>query len=271
MPELPEVETTLRGIRPWLVGRRIEAVVVRSHKLRWPIPLRLSSLLPGQRIESIERRAKYLLLHVETGTLIMHLGMSGSMRIARLTDPPGPYDHFEILLPEKRCLRFRDPRRFGAVLWTTRPPAEHPLLASLGPEPLGPEFAGDYLYGISRGRRVAIKSLLMNSRIVVGVGNIYASESLFVSGIHPQRAAGRISQRRYAGLADAVRQVLTHAIRAGGTTLRDFHAADGRRGHFRISLQVYARAGQPCRQCGSPIRLTRTGQRATYYCPRCQH
>jgi formamidopyrimidine-DNA glycosylase len=271
MPELPEVETTLRGIRPWLTGKRIQAVVVRSRKLRWPIPRKLSTLLPGQRIESLERRAKYQLLHVETGTVIMHLGMSGSMRIARPTDPPGRHDHFELVLPGRRCLRFRDPRRFGCILWTAGPPEEHSLLERLGPEPLGPQFTGGYLHAVSRGRRVAVKSLLMNSRIVVGVGNIYASESLYASGIHPHRAAGRISRRRYEELAKAVRDVLTRAIRAGGTTLRDFRSADGSSGHFRLSLCVYDRADQPCGRCGSPIRRTITGQRATYYCPRCQH
>jgi formamidopyrimidine-DNA glycosylase len=271
MPELPEVETTLRGIRPWLTGKRIKAVVVRSRKLRWPIPRKLSTLLPGQRIESLERRAKYLLLHVETGTVIMHLGMSGSMRIARPTDPPGRHDHFELVLPGRRCLRFRDPRRFGCILWTAGPPEEHSLLERLGPEPLGPQFSGDYLHAVSRGRRVAVKSLLMNNRIVVGVGNIYASESLYASGIHPHRAAGRISRRRYEELAKAVRHILTRAIRAGGTTLRDFRSADGSSGHFRLSLCVYDRADQPCGRCGSPIRRTITGQRATYYCPRCQH
>lgn len=271
MPELPEVETTLRAIRPWLAGKRIEGVVVRSRRLRWPIPRRLSRLLPGRRIESLERRAKYLLLHVEGGTVIMHLGMSGSMRIARTTDRPGPYDHFELVLTEQRCLRFRDPRRFGCVLWSAGPADQHPLLAGLGPEPLGPQFSGEYLHEVSRGRRVAIKSLLMNSKIVVGVGNIYASESLYDSRIHPQRAAGRIARHRYDQLALTVRDVLRRAIRAGGTTLRDFRSADGRPGYFHLSLNVYGRDGQPCAECGTPIRRTVIAQRSTYYCPHCQH
>ncbi len=271
MPELPEVETTLRGIQPWLEGKRIDSVVVRSRKLRWPIPRCLVRQLPGRRIESLARRAKYLLMHVDSGTLIMHLGMSGSMRIANAADSPGPYDHFELILADRTCLRFRDPRRFGSVLWTTRPPEQHRLLARLGPEPLEAAFDGAYLHTVSRGRKVAVKSFLMDAHIVVGVGNIYASESLFASRIHPRRAAGRIGRRRYDQLADAVRNVLSAAIRAGGTTLRDFRTLDGQEGHFRVSLCVYGRTDQPCVCCGTPIRRTVIGQRSTFYCPQCQH
>ncbi len=270
MPELPEVETTLRAIEPCLTGKSIKTVLIRSPKLRWPIPHALVRLLPGRQIDSIERRAKYLLLHVAGGTLIIHLGMSGSLRIACATDRPGPYDHFELVMVGPDVLRFRDPRRFGCVLWTVDPPEEHRLLARLGPEPLGTRFCGEYLHHISRNRRVPIKSLLMNGHIVVGVGNIYASESLYACGIHPQRAAGRIARQRYDQLAMAVRDVLTRAIRAGGTTLRDFRSADGQSGYFSLSLNVYGRDGQPCPDCGTPIRRTVIAQRSTYYCPQCQ-
>ncbi len=271
MPELPEVETTLRGIRPWLGGQQIQAVVIHSRKLRWPIPRSLPRILEGQRIDGVARRGKYLLVHVATGTLIMHLGMSGSMRIADQGDPPDPYDRFELVLANKTCLRFRDPRRFGSVLWTTASAREHRLLRELGPEPLGPEFHGEYLYAVSRGRRAAIKVLLMNGRIVVGVGNIYASEALFRSGIHPRRAAQRIARKRCHRLAEAVRDVLNEAIRAGGTTLQDFRSAAGETGRFRNELRVYGRTGQPCAECATPIRRIVLGQRSTFYCPHCQH
>ncbi|OHB75042.1 MAG: DNA-formamidopyrimidine glycosylase [Planctomycetes bacterium RBG_16_64_10] len=270
MPELPEVETTVRAIRPLMLGKCIRAVVIRSASLRWPLPRKLVRILPGQRIQGIERRAKYLLLQLETGTLIMHLGMSGSIRVVRSTTVPGPHDHFELLAKGGLSLRLRDPRRFGCVLWTQSPVADHPLLAGLGPEPLGPQFDGWYLFRVARRRRAPIKNLLMDGRIVAGIGNIYASEALHLSGIHPRRAAGRISLPRYERLADSVRQVLARAIEAGGTTFRDFVSADGAAGRFRFALHAYGRGNEPCRQCGHVIRKIIMGQRATYYCPGCQ-
>jgi formamidopyrimidine-DNA glycosylase len=270
MPELPEVETAVRAIRPLLLDRCIRAVVVRSARLRWPISRKLGRVLPGQRIQGIDRRAKYLLLQLETGTLIIHLGMSGSVRVIRSTTVPGPYDHFELAVQGGLSLRLRDPRRFGCVLWTQSPAAEHPLLAGLGPEPLGPQFSGLYLFGMARRRRAPIKNLLMDGRIVAGIGNIYASESLHLSGIHPCRAGGRISLARCERLADSVRHILTRAIQAGGTTFRDFLSADGAAGHFKFSLHAYGRANEPCHRCGRVIRKIVVGQRATYYCPGCQ-
>lgn len=270
MPELPEVETTARGIRPSLCGKLVRRVVVRRRKLRWPIPTRLARVLPGQRIRAVDRRAKYLLFQAETGTMIIHLGMSGRLRVVRSAVPPGPHDRFDLLTTGGLCLRLTDPRCFGSVLWTEAAPGEHPLLARLGPEPLGPQFSGHYLFAVSRRRRVPVKNLIMDGRIVVGIGNIYANESLYLSGIHPGRASGRISRGRYDRLANSVRQVLTRAIEAGGTTLRDYVSASGEPGYFRTSLQVYARAGQPCGRCRRPIRRCVIGGRATYYCTGCQ-
>jgi formamidopyrimidine-DNA glycosylase len=270
MPELPEVETTCRGIGPWLKGACVRSVDVRQRRLRWPVPRRLDRELPGRAIHGVDRRAKYLLLRAGTGTLIMHLGMSGSLRILDDPPPPGPHDHVDLELDNDRVLRFCDPRRFGAMLWTTRPPERHRLLKDLGPEPLGETFSGAYLYERSRGRRLAVKNFIMDGRIVVGVGNIYASESLFRSGIHPARAAGRISLVRYEALAAAIRDVLGAAIRAGGTTLRDFSRGDGRPGYFARELRVYERAGQPCPACGLTLQRTVIGQRSTYFCPGCQ-
>lgn len=270
MPELPEVETTRRGIAPHLRGRRIAGTVVREARLRWPVPETALSALTGIAVESVERRAKYLLLRTAHGTLMLHLGMSGSLRVVPATVPPQPHDHFDLLLDDGRCLRLRDPRRFGSIHWVTGDPCAHPLLASLGPEPLDPAFDGDHLYRLAHGRRRAAKDFIMDSRVVVGVGNIYAAEALFAAGIHPRRPAGRISRARYERLAEAIRVVLAGAIEQGGTTLRDFTNAEGEPGYFRISLAVYDRAGEPCRRCGRPLRTARIGQRATVYCPRCQ-
>lgn len=270
MPELPEVETTRRGIAPLLEGRRIVQVRVRQAQLRWPVPASLGRRLAGVTVDAVERRAKYLLLRTGSGTLILHLGMSGSLRVVPADVPPGKHDHVDLVLEDGRCLRLRDPRRFGAVLFTRDPPERHPLLRSLGPEPLQESFDGDYLYTRSRGRRVTVKAFLMDSRIVVGVGNIYANEALFLAGIAPSRPAGRISRQRYLRLAEAVREVLREAITAGGTTLRDFAAVDGAPGYFALALKVYDRAGEPCLHCGDPIRSRRLGQRSTYYCARCQ-
>ena len=270
MPELPEVETTRRGIEPHLCGQMIQRLIVRQPRLRWPVPGQLARRVKHARIGEIARRAKYLLLSIDNGTLLIHLGMSGSLRIIKDNTPPGPHDHIDLVLENGSRLRFRDPRRFGAWLWTRAAPDRHALLRHLGPEPLGDAFDGCYLFRRSRGRRLAVKAMLMDSRIVAGVGNIYANEALFRAGIHPGRRAGRISEQRYETLAQAVREVLTDAIQQGGTTLRNFVGGEGKPGYFRQQLQVYARSGQPCRTCATPIRAMRTGQRSTFYCPRCQ-
>ena len=269
MPELPEVETTRRGIAPLIEGRRVSAVVIRESRLRWPVPERLPELLAGRKLLQVTRRAKYLLLRFTHGTLILHLGMSGSLRVVPANTPPARHDHFDLLFGD-RCLRLRDPRRFGAVLWMEEDPLLHPLLRPLGPEPLSTQFHGAHLHRLSRGRRIAVKPFLMDGRVVVGVGNIYANEALFQAGIHPARACGRISERRYERLAEAVKAVLQAAIDQGGTTLQDFRQADGNPGYFAQELQVYGRAGQPCPHCGNPIRQRTIGQRSSYYCGRCQ-
>jgi formamidopyrimidine-DNA glycosylase len=270
MPELPEVETTRMGLAPHLEGRRLIGARVRDGRLRRPVPPDLGRRLVGLPVEAVERRAKYLLLRTPGGGVIIHLGMSGSLRVLAADTPPAPHDHLDLLLDDGRCLRLRDPRRFGTVLWQAGDPLEHPLLAGLGPEPLGPDFSGAYLFQISRHRRATVKALIMDARLVAGVGNIYASEALYRARIHPRRAAGRVSLARYGALAHAVGAVLAEAIAAGGTTLRDFTAEDGRPGYFRQALRVYAREGEPCPGCGAPIRREVIAQRASYYCPRCQ-
>lgn len=271
MPELPEVETTRRGVAPYVTGRRISAVTVREPRLRWPVPKDLARRFRGQVVQSLKRRGKYLLFGTPGGTLIVHLGMSGSLRLVDAVTPPGPHDHVDIVFDNGRALRLRDPRRFGAMLWTAGDPSCHPLLRSLGPEPLeGSAFTGDYLYQRSRGRRQAVKTFIMDSRVVAGVGNIYANEALFRAGIRPGTMAGRISRARYQGLAQAMAGVLGDAVAAGGTTLRDFLNGDGKPGYFAQRLQVYARAGEACGACGHPIRSSRLGQRSTFYCPHCQ-
>ncbi len=270
MPELPEVETTRRGIRPALRGRAVTGLVLRERRLRWPVDRRLERELPGQRVLDVRRRAKYLLIELERGTLIAHLGMSGSLRVLPADAPLLAHDHYDLLLDTGRCLRFNDPRRFGSLHWVTDDPVEHPLLAGLGPEPLDRGFAVDYLAAKARGRRVAIKQFLMDQRIVVGIGNIYASEALFRAGINPKRAAGRVARERLERLIEAVQAVLGEAIRQGGTTLRDYVSPDGTPGYFRQKLYVYERAGEPCRRCGTPIRQFTQGQRSTYFCPACQ-
>jgi len=269
MPELPEVETTLRGIQPHLLHQRIKRIIVRDPRLRWPVPADVSKA-EGQTLVSLDRRGKYLLLNLEQGGLIIHLGMSGSLRILQQPSDPEKHDHVDLELENGVCLRFNDPRRFGAFLWVDGEMASHELLRDLGPEPLSAEFTADYLYHRSRGRRVAIKNYIMNGHIVVGVGNIYASEALFMAGIHPQRAAGRVSRQRYKGLVAAIRDVLERAIKQGGTTLRDFVNANGAPGYFAQELLVYDRADSECFQCGAPIRQKVIGQRSSYYCPVCQ-
>lgn len=270
MPELPEVETTRRGIAPHLIGHMVERVIVREPRLRWPVTAALVRGLTGNTIEAIERRAKYLLLKSSRGTAIVHLGMSGSLRVLPGDFPPFAHDHLDLTLDDGRILRYTDPRRFGCWLWTARDPHRHPLLARLGPEPLGERFDGEYLFDKSRKRRAAVKNFIMDSRVVAGVGNIYASEALFGAGIHPLRAAGRISRRRYDALAAATRAVLARAIREGGTTLRDYTQSDGNPGYFALKLDVYERDGEPCRRCRTAIRTLVIGQRASYYCPICQ-
>lgn len=269
MPELPEVETTRRGLAPHLTGRTVRRVVLRRPDLRWPIPPKVEVLLPGQRIDGVRRRAKYLLLDTAAGSALVHLGMSGSLRLAPPGTPVRAHDHFDLELEGGRSLRFNDPRRFGCLLW--QPPGEtHPLLAALGPEPLAAEFDGDYLWARSRGRRAPVKAFLMDQRVVVGVGNIYAVEALFMAGISPLRAAGRISRQRYRDLAAAVQQILLAAIERGGTTLRDFLAPDGAPGYFEQELSTYGRGGDPCTRCGRPLKQAAIGQRTTVWCGRCQ-
>jgi formamidopyrimidine-DNA glycosylase len=270
VPELPEVETARRGIEPRLAGHRITGIVVRNPALRWPVPPELALKLPGRRVAAVRRRGKYLLVDCGGGTLIVHLGMSGSLRIVPAESPPAPHEHVDLQLDDGSALRLRDPRRFGAVLWTEDDPLAHPLLARLGPEPLTAAFSGDALYRATRGRRVAIKHALMDSRVVAGVGNIYASEALFRARVRPGTAAGRLTRERCRRVAAAVKATLRAAVKAGGTSLRDFVNTDGDLGYFQLKLWVYGRAGEPCRECGKPIRGRRTGQRSTFYCPSCQ-
>ena len=269
MPELPEVETTRRGLAPHLIGQRVVALDIRRPRLRWPIPRALCTQLPGQRIEGIERRAKYLLVHTEPGSALLHLGMSGSLRVLPGSTPAGLHDHVDWRLGSGQVLRFTDPRRFGSQLWQPRGET-HELLAGLGPEPLSDDFDGDLLWTRSRGRKAAVKPFLMDQAIVVGVGNIYASEALFAAGIHPKRAAGSISRERYARLALEVKRILAHAIKRGGTTLRDFISPDGVPGYFEQELFVYGRAGEACKVCAAPIRASVIGQRSTFFCTHCQ-
>ncbi len=270
MPELPEVETTRRGIEPHAVGRRIVALNVHEPRLRWRVEKELPRRVAGERILQTGRRAKYLLIEIESGTLLLHLGMSGSLRVLPGDTPRIAHDHFDLLLDSGNTLRFNDPRRFGSLHYTTGDPNEHPLLARLAPEPFDAAFNTDYLWNVCRRRRVAIKQLLMNSRLVVGVGNIYANEALFRAKIRPRRGARGLSRAEISKLARAIRSILTMAIRVGGTTLRDYVGADGAPGYFRQKLFVYERAGRPCRKCRTPIRQLTQGQRSTYYCPTCQ-
>lgn len=269
MPELPEVETTRRGIAPHIEGRRVTGVVLRRPDLRWPIPAEVSTLLPGQVVQSVDRRAKYLLLQTGAGTALLHLGMSGMLRVLPADTPIAKHDHVDIAFDTGKVLRFTDPRRFGALLWQN-PGETHELLEGIGPEPLTDEFDGERLFQLSRGRSAAVKTFLMDNAVVVGVGNIYASEALFAAGIDPRRAAGKISYERYERLAAEVKRILAHAITRGGTTLRDFLAPDGAPGYFFQELFAYGRAGEACKVCGTPIRVVTLGQRASFWCPRCQ-
>lgn len=270
MPELPEVETTRRGLEPHLHGQTIARVVVRNRNLRWPVPVSRLMRLPGCAIRAVERRGKYLLIDCSGGWLIVHLGMSGSLRVVPDNTPFGKHDHFDLVMTSGMLMRLTDPRRFGAVLWEANDPAQHPLLARLAPEPLGPDFDEQWMFTHTRGRSTAIKSALMDSRIVTGVGNIYANEALFRAGIRPGTRTGRLSRARCARLVDAVKQTLADAIAAGGSTLRDFFATDGSPGYFQDQYKVYGRSGMPCTTCGTPIRNLRQGQRSSFYCPHCQ-
>jgi formamidopyrimidine-DNA glycosylase len=268
MPELPEVETTRRGIDPHTVGRFIEHVVVRNPKLRWPIEASLPGLAAGQRIRGTRRRAKYLLIDLDHHTLMVHLGMSGSLRIMSAATPPLFHDHVDIVLNDGNCLRYNDPRRFGSLHLLTSD--DHFLLQHLGPEPLSTDFDGAWLYEAAKGRKASVKQFLMDGRIVVGVGNIYANEALFMAGIRPTRSAGKISLQRYQRLAEAVKELLAAAIEQGGTTLRDFVGGDGKPGYFAQKLRVYGRGGQLCRICSGPLQDIRLGNRSSVFCAACQ-
>ncbi|MFH1605565.1 MAG: bifunctional DNA-formamidopyrimidine glycosylase/DNA-(apurinic or apyrimidinic site) lyase [Pseudomonadota bacterium] len=273
MPELPEVEITRRGIEPFLADNIITGVRVGERRLRWPIPRNLAARIAGRRIARVARRGKYILIDCaargSAGWLIVHLGMSGSLRILGSRTKPQLHDHFDLILG-KKLLRLRDPRRFGAVLWETGDIARHPLLARLGAEPLEEEFTGKVLHAATRARKASIKSVLMNSSIVVGVGNIYANESLFQAHIDPRTPAARLSLARCEALVAAIKSTLVQALKAGGSSLRDFVHSDGSKGYFQQRYKVYGRAGQPCHICGTPIRPLRQGQRSTFYCPACQ-
>ena len=271
MPELPEVETTRRGLSPLVEGRVIESMVVRQPQLRWPIPTIIQTL-KNQPIRGLWRRGKWLVWDLDEGHMLWHLGMSGSFR--GWVDPPAPgkHDHVDLIIKDGHTIRFTDPRRFGALLWHSESPETHPLIARLGPEPLSDAFNGDYLWQQSRKRAIPVKSFVMNGAVVVGVGNIYASEALYAAGIRPGRAANRISKPRYEALAQAIVRILNQAIEVGGTSLRDFTVGDGTPGYFGQSLTVYGRDGEPCltNGCGATIKRVMIGQRSTFYCPRCQ-
>lgn len=270
MPELPEVETTRRGIEPHMLKQTITKMIIRDRRLRWPISKQLDVDAPGSQVISIQRRSKYLLINTDKGCIILHLGMSGSLRVLPENTPVEKHDHVDIVLSNNLAIRFRDPRRFGSIFWTQADPLQHKRLVNLGPEPLDDEFSTDYLQQQTKGRKQNIKTLIMNSKIVVGVGNIYACESLFLAGIHPATIAGKISKIRLNRLVENIKQVLTKAISQGGTTLKDFTQSDGKPGYFAQSLNVYGRADEPCLKCKRPVKKMTQGQRSTFYCPKCQ-
>ncbi|MFO1456317.1 MAG: bifunctional DNA-formamidopyrimidine glycosylase/DNA-(apurinic or apyrimidinic site) lyase [Steroidobacteraceae bacterium] len=272
MPELPEVETTRRGVEPHVVGRRIVQLALHEPRLRWPVDRTLPARVAGTRVTRAGRRAKYLLFGLDSGaTLMLHLGMSGSLRVLPADTPRRLHDHLDLVLDSGQALRFNDPRRFGSLHYLDGDPATHPLLAKLAPEPFDPAFDTDYLWRATRGRRVAIKQLVMNSHVVVGVGNIYASEALFRARIRPRRQARGLKRDEVERLVTAIREVLAMAVEVGGTTLRDYVGADGNPGYFRQKLFVYERPGEPCRICATPVRHFVQGQRSTYWCAQCQH
>ncbi len=270
MPELPEVETTKRGIEPHIKGRTIARIVVRNSRLRWPVPENLSEWAQDQKILSVQRRSKYLIIELERGVLLVHLGMSGSLRVLFDDPTPGKHDHIDVELDNGIRLRYNDPRRFGAWLYTEEPIEGHELIHHLGPEPLTEDFSVEYLYDISRKRKTKIKTLIMDAKIVVGVGNIYANEALFLSGIYPHKLSGKLTKAEAERLVEKIKYVLANAIKQGGTTLRDFVGGDGKPGYFAQSLNVYGRAGELCKTCGTLIKEMRTNNRSTCYCPSCQ-
>ncbi len=270
MPELPEVETTKKGIAPYVVGETVSNIIIRERKLRWPIPTSLKRSLKNQLIRKLRRRAKYLLFYTDKGCMILHLGMSGNLRVLDNTIPHEKHDHVDIVFESGHLLRFHDPRKFGSILWTKDDPLEHKLLNQLGPEPLSNEFNVDYLFAKSRKRTLAVKTFIMDSRMVVGVGNIYASEALFRAGIKPTQKAGSVSKARYELLTTEIKNVLSEAIEKGGTTLRDFYNGDGKPGYFSQELNVYGREGEPCKKCKKKIKMIRLGQRSTFFCSHCQ-
>ncbi len=270
MPELPEVETTMRGLRPHLENAVVQDVVVRFPTLRWPIPSTLGLDLAQQKVSQLSRRGKYILIAVKKGTLIIHLGMSGSLRIVTTLTTPRRHDHVDIVFSDQKILRYHDPRRFGAILWTEAEPSLHPLLALLGVEPLSADFTPQYLQQKAGVRRIAIKSFIMDSHIVVGVGNIYAAEALFLAKIHPTASAGLLTLQQYQRLVESIRYVLESAIHQGGTTLKDFVNSDGKPGYFAQKLNVYGRVGQPCVACQTILKHLTIGQRSTVFCEYCQ-
>jgi len=271
MPELPEVETTRKGIAPHIEGKTVRQVIVRQEKLRWPISPEISSLLPNQSITNVRRRAKYLLIETPVGTLIIHLGMSGSLRIVNADTPVEKHEHVDIIFNDNTCLRYKDPRRFGCLLWTASAIDQHKLIEHLGPEPLSDAFEIDDFYQKAQRRKTPIKNLIMDGKVVVGVGNIYACEALFSSGIHPQRVANNISKKRLEKLLHEIKKVLARAIKQGGTTLKDFVNSDGKPGYFQQTLNVYGRHNKPCTTCQSSIKQVTIAQRSSFYCPSCQH
>ena len=270
MPELPEVETIMHGLQPHIEGVIIQDVVVRHHQLRWPIPPALQEHLSQRRIGQLSRRGKYLLMPTDAGTLIIHLGMSGSLRIVTRATHLNPHDHVDIIFYDDKILRYTDPRRFGALLWTTDDPSNHTLLKSLGIEPLDAEFTALYLMQRAHSRRVPIKSFIMNSKIVVGIGNIYAAEALFLAGIHPLTPAGLLTRIQCQQLVNAIKKILQSAIKQGGTTIKDFVNSEGKPGYFAQQLSVYGRTGLPCMRCQSPLRSLKLGARSTVFCTQCQ-
>jgi formamidopyrimidine-DNA glycosylase len=270
MPELPEVETIKRGLIPHLENTIIQDVVVRCSQLRWPMPVTLKSELTQQKISHLSRRGKYLFIHLTTGTLLIHLGMSGSLRLVKVDTPVTRHDHVDMILSNNLILRYHDPRRFGAILWTTGDPLHHPLIKSIGIEPLDVNFTGLYLQEKANKRHVPIKSFIMNSKIIAGIGNIYAAEALFLAGIHPLYPAGQLTSKQYTQLVESIKEILQLAIVAGGTTLKDFVNSQGQPGYFSQQLSVYGRANLPCLRCEATLQSLQLGQRSTVFCEQCQ-
>jgi formamidopyrimidine-DNA glycosylase len=270
MPELPEVETVKRGIAAHIENQIIQQVNLRERRLRWEIPEQLAIILPGQRVETVTRRGKYLLLKCTLGHLLIHLGMSGRLLIVNPEEPLKKHDHVDFIFDNQQCLRYHDPRRFGCILWTIEPVAHHPLLANLGIEPLENDALGEDLFNLAHRKNIAVKKFIMDNHIVVGVGNIYANESLFSAGIHPLRSVSSINLGEFQQLGAMIQQILTIAIAKGGTTLKDFTNSEGHAGYFQQELKIYGRAGEACGQCGEIIQQVKIAQRASYFCPHCQ-